>query len=195
MSALLIPDGNALERFAVDNDGLLPPSQAADVKTIGLNTDGQLYFYGPSPSEPGDRIDGGLAGLVLDVTISRRGQAGGRGGNAWSGERPYLDVRLQTPIPQLIHLLRLPADRDQWHYRSLLGCLTSLALSDTAVRLDAKRGRAATFIAVSLDPEGQQLVPAPAIGPGIDELEIAVNACRRSLGLPPLSCDRFPGDP
>lgn len=184
-----------LHAFAADPDGLLPPSIDPELKLIGLNPDGQLYFYGPSPRDPGPVIDRAIGGLILDVSISQHGQAGSRGGTSWSGDRDHLDVRLQTPVPNLLHLLRLPAHNGQWHYRSLLGALVTLPLSDTAVKLEAKRGKEATFFQVSLDPEGLHRVQAPTIGPGRDDLEIAVNACRRALGLPPQRCDRFPADP
>jgi hypothetical protein len=184
----------SLQPFAVAADGLLPASAEVELRLIGLNPDGELYFYGPSPKQPGTTIHGAIGGLVLDISISRHGQAGQRGDVRWDGDRDHLDVRLQTPVPNLVHLLRLPAHRSQWHYRSLLGCLATLPLSDTPVKLEAKRGRDATFFQVSLDPEGQQRVTAPTIGPSRDDLEIAVNACRRALGLPPQRCDRLSAD-
>lgn len=181
--------------FAADADGLLPLSIDPELKLIGLNPEGQLYFYGPSPRDPGPVLERAVGGLIVDVSISQHGQAGSRGGNSWSGDRDHLDVRLQTEVPNLLHLLRLPAHNGQWHYRSLLGALVTLPLSDTAVKLEAKRGRETTFFQVSLDPKGLQRVQAPPIGPGPDDLEIAVNACRRALGLPPQRCDRFPANP
>lgn len=194
MTPVDTPD-TALARFAGSADGLLPPSPDPELKLIGLNPEGELYFYGPSPKDPGPSIDGGLCGLVIDLTISQHGQAGSRGGTSWEGQRDHLDVRLQTPVPLLQYLLRLPAHRGQWHYRSLLGALVALPLHDTAVKLEAKRGRETTFLQVSLDPEGQQRVQADAIGPSRDDLESAVNTCRRALGLPPLCRDDSAGDP
>lgn len=188
--SLVVPDiPTALATITPGEDGILPASPQLEFRTLGIDTDaGQLYLYGPTPRDPGPAIPA-IWGWITDVSVTQHGNAGGRGGNSWEGDRDHLEVRIQTAVPTLIYVLRLPAYRGQWHYRSLLGALLDLALQDTPVKLEAKRGREATFIQVSLDPEGLQPIKAPCIGASRDDLEIAVNACRRSIGLAPQFSD------
>ena len=189
MSLITPEPTSALAPIIPGADGILPASPQLEYRTLGINTEsGQLYLYGPTPRDPGPTIPA-IWGQITDVAVTQHGNSGGRGGNSWDGARDHLDVRVQTAVPTLVYLLRLPAYRGQWHYRSLLGALLDLALNDTPVKLEARRGREATFIQVSLDPEGLQPVKAPCIGPTRDDLEIAVNACRRSIGLAPQFCD------
>lgn len=173
------PDPPAtLAPFAANADGLLPPSPEPTIRLVGISQAGSLYFYGDNPAVPGPPVTA-LGGLIADLKVTSCGL------HSRYGLRDYLDLRLQTAVPGLIHVLRLPCGGGQWSYRSLLGALCTLALRDTAVKLEAKRGRDATFIQVALDPDGLQRVVAPAIGASRADLEIAVNACRRSLGLDP----------
>jgi hypothetical protein len=93
---------------------------------------------------------------------------------------------LLPPDPTTQNVLRLPANRGQWSYRTLLGALLALDLQATAVKIEARRGREATFLRVATDAAGLQVVNAPAIGPNRNDLEIAVDRIRRNLGLDPL---------
>ena len=67
----------------------------------------------------------------------------------------------------------------------MLGALVTLDLQASAVKLEAKRGREATFFQVSRDHAGLDLVRSQCIGPDAADLRIAVDRLRRSLGLPP----------
>lgn len=165
---------------AIPTDGILPASPRRESTLVGISQEGQFYLYGPTPSQPGPTIEA-LMGVVTDVSVGSRGGEGSR-----YGARDYLDVRLQAPDPSIQYVIALPAHRSQWSYRTLLGALLVLDLSATALKLEPTRGREeATFIQVSLDPEGRQRVIAEAIGPDRNDLEIAVNACRRNLNLEP----------
>jgi len=120
-------------------------------------------------------------------------EAGGKV-QTWDGERDYLNLLLQSKVPTVHYRLLIPAYSGQNHYRSLLGCLVSLDLSATAVKLEPKRGdknENVTFIRVFLDEHGFFEVKAPQIGPKAVDLQIAVDACRRSLGLPPQFPDEW----
>lgn len=167
------------------NDGILPASPDANHRCVGINQLGELYLYGPSPSEPGPIVPA-LMGLVCDCLITQHGGAGGRGGNNWEANRDHLSLRLLPPDPTVQNVLRLPANRGQWSYRTLLGALLTLDLQATAVKIEARRGREATFLRVATDAAGLQVVTAPAIGPTRGDLEIAVDRVRRNLGLDPL---------
>lgn len=164
---------------AIPADGILPASPRRESTLVGISQEGRFYIYGPSFDQPGPTIDA-LMGIVTDISVSSRGGEASR-----YGARDYLDVRLQAPDPAIQYLIALPAHRAQWSYRTLLGALLVLDLSATALKLEPTRGTEATFIQVSLDPEGRQRVIAEAIGPSRHDLEIAVNACRRLLNLEP----------
>ncbi len=170
---------------AIESSGILPASDETNYRCIGINQLGELYLYGPSPSEPGPIVPA-LMGLVCDCLITQHGGAGGRGGNSWDANRDHLSLRLLPPDPTTQNVLRLPANRGQWSYRTLLGALLALDLQATAVKIEARRGREATFLRVATDAAGLQVVNAPAIGPNRDDLEIAVDRIRRNLGLDPL---------
>lgn len=165
------------------SDGILPASESQPAcRLIGINQEGQFYHYGPSPDQPGELVPA-LMGLVCDVSVTYHGTPGSRGGNAWSGRREHLTLRLLPPTPTLHNVLRLPAHRGQWHYRSLLGALLELDLRSTPIKVEPRPGRATTFIQVATDPRGVQVVKAEPIGPDLDDLDIAVNRIRRQLGL------------
>lgn len=176
--------------FDIPPDGLLPASPDITTKMIGISKTGVLHFY--TETAQGDKADSALdaiAGLILDIQLTQRGAT------SKFGLRDYLDIRLQSPTPLLHYVLSLPAKpythpttnqlQHPWSVRSLLGALITLDLQDLAVKLEAKRGTDATFIQVSLDPLGEQRVTAPAIGPSRQDLEEAIDICRRSLGLEP----------
>ena len=190
-AAILSGESQALANFAAQAspDGLLPPSLDVTTKTIGISKDGVLYFYGDTGAAPGAAVDA-IGGLILDIDLVTRGEF------SKFKPREYLNIRIQSPTPLLHYLLRLPAKpnlneatgemQHPWSIRSLLGALTALDLQASAVKIEAKRGREATFIQVSLDPVGEQRVIEPSIGPSRQDLEEAIDTCRRSLGLEPL---------
>jgi hypothetical protein len=178
----------AFDSDLVSPDGLCLASPDIEVKTIGLDHEtGQLYFYGDTRQSRQPLPEGvsGIFGAIVNVAVTQHGNAGGRGGNTWEANRDHLTLRLQSPNPLLHYVLRLPAHNGQWHYRSLLGALLTLDLQASAVKLEAKRGREATFFQVSLDHAGLDLVRSQCIGPDAADLRIAVDRLRRSLGLPP----------
>lgn len=168
-----------------------------DRNLVGIGHSGDLYLYGDSPEQPGPVIPA-LVGLITDIAISRRGAS------SRYGLRDYLDLTLQTPIPDVQAILRLPCKASPhpvsgellipWSVRSLLAALQTIDLSSTAVKLQTRRGSAATFFRVlPFSPEGIELpeIRCKAIGGSRDDLEIALNHIRRQLGLPLL----FPGVP
>jgi hypothetical protein len=173
-----------------DLPGLAPRSPDVTTHVIGISQDGELYLYGDSPSAPGPIVPAIVAMRILDVVVVTRGVEGSR-----YGQRDYLDVRLLTDVPSVQYILRLPTQNGQWSYRSLLGALMTLDLAATALKIEPRRGKVATFLQVSLDPEGINRVNAPAIGPDRDDLEVAVDRCRALLGLEPQFPDLAPANP
>lgn len=192
-AAILAGESQALATFcsAAPADGLLPASLDVTTKTIGITKDGVLYFYDDSynPDDSERHTVEAIGGLILDIELVTKGET------SKYGPRPYVSLRLQSPTPLLHYVLSLPAKpslntrtnemQTPWSIRSLLGALITLDLQDLAVKIEAKRGREATFIQVSLDPLGEQRVIEPSIGPSRSDLEEAIDACRRSLGLEP----------
>jgi len=173
-------------------DGLLSPQPAVTTLSIGLSQSGSFYFYGDTPGQSGPVIEA-FIGAVVDVTLAAHGKAGSRGGNHWEANRLYLEVRFQTPTPNLQYVLRLPAHNGQCSYRSLLATLCELNLQDTAVMLQPRLGtEGATFINVLTGnhPDAMTLVRIPGakplIGASLADLEAAVADIRAGLGLPPL---------
>jgi hypothetical protein len=181
--ALLLPESDHL--LAPDDGIISATDSGVHHRIIGINQQGELYIYGPTPSTPGPTVPA-LMGLVCDVSITQHGSPGSRGGNSWEASRDHLSLRLLPPSGSLHNVLRLPANRGQWSYRSLLGALLTLDLRATAVKIEPHRGREATFVRVSTDAKGLNVVTAAAIGPSRDDLEIAVDRVRRNLGLPAL---------
>jgi hypothetical protein len=174
---------HAIDHANAPADGILPASaDSTQYRCIGINQAGELYLYGPTPREPGPTVPA-LMGLVCDCLITQHGEAGARGGNAWDASRDHLTLRLLAPDPTIQNVLRLPANRGQWSYRSLLGALVTLDLRSTAVKIEPRKGREATFFRVSTDARGLNVVTAPGIGPERSDLEIAVDHVRRNLGL------------
>ena len=170
---------------------VVPATPEPDVTTVGISANGTLYIYGETADKPGPECPAIIGAPVgVDITFYGKGSK--------YGARPYLDLVLLTPINSTI-ILRLPCQastspttqeqQTPWSVRSLLGALATLDLSDTAVKLQTRVGRSATFFRVMpLDSDGieQPEVRATAIGPSIDDLEIAVNKLRRAFGQPPL---------
>jgi len=170
---------------------VVPATPEPDITTVGIAASGFLYIYGETADKPGPECPA-IIGAPVGVDITFHGE------NSRYGSRPYLDLVLLTPINSQV-LLRLPCrgstdpatgeQQTPWSVRSLLGALTSLDMPDTAVKLQTKVGRSATFFRVfPIDTDGieQPEVRATAIGPSIDDLEIAVNHLRRAFGQPPL---------
>lgn len=170
---------------------VVPATPEPEVTTIGINASGDLYLYGDTAGKPGP-VCPAIVGIPVGIDIVQRG------GESRHGLRPYLDLVLRTPLNSLA-VLRLPCKETfstetqsastPWSVRSLLGAITALDMPDTAVKLQTKRGRAATFFRVfPFDEHGTELpeVRATAIGPSTSDLEIAVNHVRRGLGQPPL---------
>lgn len=172
-----------------------PATPDPDRNLVGISHTGDLYIYGDSPDQPGPLVPA-LVGVVTDINISQHGA------NSRYGLRDYLDLTLQTPIPDVQVILRLPCKTAAhpisgellipWSVRSLLAALQSIQLSDTAIKLQTRRGTAATFFRVlPFSPEGieKSEIRCEAIGGSRDDLEIALNHLRIQLGLPLL----FPG--
>lgn len=168
---------------------VVPATPEQNYTTVGINAQGELYLYGESADKPGPSIPA-LVGELLGLQVSQHGA------NSRYGLRDYLDILLGSPIPGEIIVLRLPCQarphpetgdlQAPWSVRSLLGCLLALDVREQAVKLQTRRGDATTFFRVfPYDRNGQEQpeIRAEAIGPSRDDLEIAVNALRRELGL------------
>lgn len=170
-------------------DGILPATPAPRLIRFGFK-DGGFHRYGDNG--PGQPVEAIATPGLIDLRIVQRG-VGSR-----YGLRDYLDVRMYAPVPSAQFILSLPcgghvsagdpsgARRTQHTVRSLLGALITLDLSCTALKLQTKQGRAATFIVVLLHPTEYDPVVAPSIGPTRAELEQAIDTCRASLGAEPL---------
>ena len=167
-----------------------PATPDVERNLVGISHNGDFYAYGDSPDQPGPLVPA-LIGVVTDINISQHGAS------SRYGLRDYLDLTLQTPIPDVQVILRLPCKASPhpvsgellipWSVRSLLAALQTIQLSDTAIKLQPRRGTATTFIRVlPFSPEGieQPEIRCDAIGGSRDDLEIAVNHVRIQLGLP-----------
>ena len=182
----LLNTSTALAELPVD--GLCPASPQVQIKTIGV-LDGRFYEYGETqrsrvffpPETPA------VYGAIVDLHVAKLGKAGSKGDVSWQGERDHLSVLLQSPSVELQYRLIIPAYNAQVSYRTLLGHLLTLDLRATAVKLEATPGRTegVTIFKVSLDHQGLHQVKGPWIGDQPGDLQIAVDACRRSLGLLP----------
>jgi hypothetical protein len=159
--------------------------------TVGINRDGDLYLYGDTAAAPGPLVPA-VRGCVAAIAVSTHGAS------SRYGPREYLDLTMAAATPGTGFLLRLPCGAtssingswsNTWAVRSLLGALQEVDLAFTAVKLQTKRGREATFLQVyPHDPEGRELpeVRATSIGCSRDDLEIAINRIRAGLGQPAL---------
>lgn len=168
-----------------------PATPQRNYTTIGISAEGDLYVYGDTASKRGPVVPA-LLGLVIDIRISRLGSS------SRYGERDYLELHLQGPIPGEVAILRLPCqgrtaqgsptDQSTWAVRTLLGALLAVDLQELSVKLQAKRGNSANFIQVfPFDSFGNELpeVRSDALPPDRSGLEAAVDAIRAALGLPP----------
>lgn len=161
---------------------------------VFIDSEGQLYISGETSTNHGPIIPY-VIGAITDISFKELGQ------NSRYGARPYLQVYLMTPIPNQFAVLNLPCKESigpsgepstPWSVRSLVGHLAELDLRDTAVKLQTKRGTAATFFRViPHDTQGNQLpeVRGENIGPRFGDLELAVDHLRKGLNLPPLTPD------
>lgn len=170
---------------------VVPATPERNYTTVGISADGELYIYGDSADHPGPVVPA-LVGVVLDATLVQHGS------NSRYGLRDYLDLQLGAPIPGEVIVLRLPCQlrphpetgelQSPWSVRSLLGCLLQLDLQEQAIKVQARRGRTATFMRVfpyDTDGREQPELRAEPIGYTRDDLEIAIDALRRELGLAP----------
>lgn len=176
--------------FAVElpADGLCPASLQVQTKTVGV-LNGRFYEYGETQRSKVffPESTPAIFGAVIDVHVAKLGKAGSKGDVSWQGERDHLCLLLQSPSIELQYRLIIPAYNAQVSYRTLLGHLVTLDLRATAVKLEATPGRTegVTIFKVSLDHQGLHQVKGSWIGDQPSDLQIAVDACRRSLGLPP----------
>jgi len=167
--------------------GLARRTPKPELRRIGVTPTGEWYLYGVTPDAK-DRIpvEAVLTPRIFEVAVTVRAKAGK------FGPRPYLDVTMLGETPAIRYVLSLPCAytaggvrRTPHSVRSLLGCLVTLSLADTPLKLEPSRGNAANFTNVYLDPDGLQPVRAAKIGDDECSLQQAVDACRRKLGLPP----------
>lgn len=179
-------------------DAAIVPVPRQETFRFGINQTGRLYAYGETYTQPLRVLDEG-AGLsfmaVLDCQLTQRPQ------------REYLELFLQSPVPNSIFVLALPCQGSvkadgsistQWAVRTLLGslCDAALDLPDRPGILTARRGTGGAsgypanfvdlFLVVNDSPDSQfRQVFADAIDGDRNSLEIAVNQVRRALDLEP----------
>jgi hypothetical protein len=170
------------------NFGITTRTPKPEVHRIGVTQGGEWYLYGDTPTSPRQTIEALATPRILDIKVVVRAQ------RSEFGERRYLDVTMLGETPNIRYVLSLPCryadqrtgtERTQYSVRSLLGCLMQLDLPNTPLKLEPSRGAKATFTNVYLDPAGLQPVNSPAIGAELADLQLAVDCCRASLGLPP----------
>ena len=179
-------------------EAALVPAPKQETFWFGIDQQGHLYAYGEAYGSPRRVLDEstGLAfHALLDCQLSKR--AG----------REYLDLRLQSPVPNCVFMLALPCQGSvkgdgsistQWSVRSLLGalCEAVLDLPDRPGILTARRGTGGAsnykanfidlFLAATDEPDSTfRQVFADAIDGDRNSLEIAVNQVRRALDLDP----------
>lgn len=176
-------------------DAAIVPAPRQETFRFGINQTGQLYAYGESYGHPLRVLDEGtgLAFMaVIDCQVTQR------------PKREYLELFLQSPVPNSVFVLALPCQGSvksdgsvstQWAVRTLLGALREavLDLPDRPGILTARRGTsefAANFVDLFLactdapDSSFRQIF-ADAIDGDRNSLEIAVNQVRRALDLEP----------
>ncbi|MEB3256356.1 MAG: hypothetical protein VKJ05_08210 [Synechococcaceae cyanobacterium] len=174
---------------------VVPATPEIDRTVVGIGPNGDLYIYGDTPERPGPLVPA-IVGVVCNLRVSQHGAS------SRYGLRDYLDLHLATPIDTMEVILRLPCKANPqpgggdplipWSVRSLLGALHAIDLPTTALKLQTRRGNAATFFRVlPFSSEGieQPEIRAAAIGGSRDDLEIAVNHLRGQLALPPFFPD------
>jgi hypothetical protein len=170
--------------------GLSTKTIKPTVHRVGVSQDGEWYLYGET-AKTKDRtpVEALATPRILDIQVVVRATR-----TSDFGPRPYLDVTMLGETPAIRYVLTLPcAFVDQRTggrhtpsaVRSLLGCLITLDLAATPLKLEPSRGTKANFTNVYLDPDGLQQVRAERIGDGEADLQSAVDACRRKLGLAP----------
>jgi hypothetical protein len=189
-TSLTVPDPEALITTPPARFGLTTKTIRPEVKRIGVTPKGKWYIYGARPGDDEDRepVEAIATPRILDIAVTVRAKT------SEYGPRPYLDVTMLGETPAIRYSLSLPCvytDSETQQrctpsaVRSLLGCLTTLDLAVTPLKLEPSRGTKANFTNVYLDPEGIQQVRAPRIDDGEQALQHAVDTCRRKLGLPP----------
>lgn len=176
-------------------EAAIVPAPRQETFRFGINQAGRLYAYGESYNQPLRVLDEGT-GLsfmaVIDCQITQR------------PKREYLELFLQSPVPNSIFVLALPCQGSvksdgsvstQWAVRTLLGALrdVTLELPDRPGILTARRGTSEfaanfvdLFLAANDAPDASfRQVFADAIDGDRNSLEIAVNQVRRALDLEP----------
>lgn len=147
--------------------------------------DGQIYVRNDSPTNKNRKYVDALWGKIVSVDTYRltRDTAKKKAGDV------YLKITgAATPTDRWE--LSIPAQNNQWSYRSLLGKLLKLVdLRDTSVKLTYEAGTRseAVFFGIYLDLNESQEVRGQSIFEGVDVLEHTVNTLRQRLGLPPQS--------
>jgi len=190
-TSITAPDPEALITPPPARFGIVAKTIRPEVKRIGVTPKGRWYLYGDKPTDNDDDrdfVDAVATPRILDIAVSVRAKT------SEYGPRPYLDVTMLGETPAIRYSLSLPCaytdSKTQQRctpsaVRSLLGCLITLDLAVTPLKLEPSRGAKANFTNVYLDPEGIQQVRAGRIDDGEQALQHAVDTCRRKLGLPP----------
>ena len=180
---------DTLDRFSnIAPDGITKKPEQVSLQQYHLDKMG-LYKEQPkwTPSIPFDayvKNDEGLEGFCVGASLYQSKR-----------EKTRLALTFMTSKTTGFQI-NLLADANQWHYRTALGVLQAVNLSDRAVTVSAVNGRGVevanekgdvetripTFINVHVD--GIQ-VRAKAIDRGLPALVDGVNDIREQLGLQP----------
>ena len=163
---------DTLDRFSnIAADGITKKPEQVSLIQYHLNKMG-LYKEQPqwTPSVPFDAYVEALKGCLANASL-------------YQGKKEKTRLALSFLTSKTTGFqINLLADANQWHYRSALGVLQAVNLSDRAVTVSAVNGRSTTFINVHVDGIP---VSAKAIDRGFPALVDGVNDIREQLGLQP----------
>ncbi len=177
---------DTLDRFSnIAADGITKKPEQVSLNQYHLNKMGLYKEQAQwTPSVPFDAYVEALEGFLVEASL-------------YQGKKEKTRLALSFLTSKTTGFqINLLADANQWHYRTALGVLQAVNLSDRAVTVSAVNGRGVevanekgdvetripTFINVHVD--GIQ-VRAKAIDRGLPALVDGVNDIREQLGLQP----------
>lgn len=178
---------DTLDRFSnIAPDGITKKPEQVSLNQYHLNKMGLYKEQAQwTPSVPFDAYVEALEGFLVEASL-------------YQGKKEKTRLALSFLTSKTTGFqINLLADANQWHYRTALGVLQAVNLSDRAVTMSAINGRGVeklnkttgewethipTFINVHVD--GIQ-VRAKAIDRGLPALVDGVNDIREQLGLQP----------
>lgn len=167
-------------------DGITTKPEQVSLNQYHLNKMGLYKEQAQwTPAVPFDAYVEALEGFLVDASL-------------YQGKKEKTRLALSFLTSKTTGFqINLLADANQWHYRTALGVLQAVNLSDRAVTMSAVNGRGVEVfnktkdvwethvpIFINVHVDGMQ-VRAKAIGKGLLELVDGVNDIRYQLGLQP----------